>query len=127
MLRKTMLSLVSAALFLGAAVLPSLAQDLPTITFDNSSGQSALVKLIGPTDTEISVPDGSSRVVQVSGGNYYILCRYGSEGHYRYTKGAPFLVVQTSTQVSRVRITLHKVIGGNYNTRDTSEAEFSRH
>ncbi len=111
------------------AVVPSVnAQNLPnTITLDNQSGDFALVKLVGPTGLVIEVPSGEHRTVRVAAGDYYLLVRYGTNpGGYRYTKGDPFTVRQTPTQYSATTITLHKVVGGNYPTHSTSQAEFEK-
>ena len=50
------------------------AQDIPnTITFDNQSGEPAVVKLIGPTKQSVEIPNGEKRTVNVAAGEYYIL------------------------------------------------------
>lgn len=100
---------------------------LPSVTFDNQSGKPALVELIGPSKQSVGVPDGQKRTVNAVGGRYYILTRYGtvSEG-YAYSKGDPFTVTQTATQVSVITITLHPVPHGNYSTHPTSAAEFEK-
>lgn len=86
-----------------------------TITFDNKSGEPALVKVIGPTGQIVEVPNKQSRSVNAAAGEYYILVRYGSNPEkYKYSKGDPFTVTQTATQYSSIIITLHKVIDGNY-------------
>jgi len=96
-----------------------------TITFDNQSGESALVKVIGPTGQIIEVPNGESRLINVAAGDYYILVRYGEKpDQYKYSKGDSFTVTQTLTQYSVITITLHKVIGGNYATYPISPEEF---
>ena len=98
-----------------------------TVSFNNRSGDPALVKLIGPTYREIEVADGSTGTVSASGGNYYILVRYGTPGQYRYSKGQSFQVVQTPTTRSRITITLHKVVGGNYSSQSIGPNEFNAH
>jgi len=96
-----------------------------TITFDNQSGQFALVKVIGPTRRQTQVPNGQRRTVTVAGGQYYILTRYGTDSKaYTYSKGNSFQVTQTARQHSVITITLHKVVGGNYQTRAVSASEF---
>jgi hypothetical protein len=100
------------------------AQDRPTITFSNQSGDSALVRLEGPSARIVPVPDGASRTVEVSGGVYRIFVRYGDVGKYRYTKGRPFSVTETAFQVSEIFITLHRVVGGNYESDPSNETEF---
>lgn len=102
------------------------AQDNPnSITFDNQSGELALVKLVGPTSQTIEVPTAKSRKVSVVAGEYYILVRYGRDPkQFRYSKGDQFTVSQTPTQYSTISITLHKVVGGNYPSRMASKEEF---
>jgi hypothetical protein len=100
---------------------------LATVTFDNRSGEAALVKLIGSSRRSTSVPNGHMRTVSASGGQYFIMARYGtSAGHYRYAQGDPFNVTQTANQRSVITITLHPVVNGNYATRPISEGEFNR-
>jgi hypothetical protein len=98
-----------------------------TITFDNQSGDPAVVKLIGPTGRVADVPNGQKRAVKVVGGQYYIVTRYGADpDRYTYSKGDPFHVTQTSRQYSVITITLHKVVNGNYQTHEVSADEFDR-
>lgn len=98
-----------------------------TITFDNKSGELALVKVIGPTGRRTEVPDRQKRTVKVVGGQYYLLVRYGAKpGSYHYTKGDRFKVTQTATRYSIITITLHKVVGGNYGSEPSSPEEFER-
>ena len=97
------------------------------ITFDNQSGQTALVKLVGPSRRMAQVPNLQKRTVTATGGQYYILTRYGSKpDDYTYSKGDGFHVVQTARQHSVIMITLHKVVGGNYNTKKIPAEEFER-
>lgn len=101
--------------------------NLNTVTFENQSGELALVKLIGPTFQNIEVPNNQSPKVYIAPGDYYILIRYGSEpSNYRYAKGDPFAVIQTATQYSSINITLHKVIGGEYQTIPSNAEEFEK-
>ncbi len=93
---------------------PQGAREKNIITFINYSGEDALVKVIGPTNTQASIPSGASRSAHVDGGTYYILTRYGSYPPYRYSKGDSFAVTETSSQYSEMSITLHKVASGNY-------------
>jgi hypothetical protein len=103
------------------------ARDNPnTITFDNKSGETALVKVIGPSGQTVEVPNRQSRTVNIEAGEYYILVRYGSNPkEYSYAKGNPFTITQTATQYSATTITLHKVLDGNYLTHPISAEEFS--
>jgi hypothetical protein len=106
--------------------LAALAADsyLNSITFDNKSGETALVKTIGPTPRIIEIPDRETGTVNVGAGDYYILVRYGAGPPFTYTKGDPFTVTETSTEFSRIAITLHKVPDGNYQTYGSSQREF---
>ena len=106
------------------ATVPSLAQDRPTITFENRSGDDALVRLVGPSSVTVSVADSSSRTVEARGGTYRMYVRYGQPGKYRYTKGDSFSVYEGADGVDQISITLHKVVGGNYGTAPSNEAEF---
>jgi len=102
------------------------AQTVPnTITFDNQSGEFAIVKLMGPTKVAVEVPNGQERTVNVEAGDYYLLGRYGSTPEkYKYTKGDQFEVTQSGRQYSVITITLHKVLDGNYGTRPVSGEKF---
>jgi len=104
------------------------AKDKPnTITFDNLSGSPALVKLIGPTPQIIHATNGQKRTVNVAAGEYYILVRYGSSPErFRYSKGNTFSVRQTASQYSAISIALHRVVGGNYPSRESSSEEFNK-
>jgi tetratricopeptide (TPR) repeat protein len=109
-------------IFLFAWIVSASAQN--TVSFDNQSGEPALVKLIGPTSSEIEVPDGTKQSVQASAGKYFIKVRYGVQGKYRYTKGQEFTVDETATTKSTITITLHKVVNGNYGSSPITEREF---
>ncbi len=95
------------------------------VEFENQSGQIALVKLIGPTMKEVIVPINSKLSVTALPGSYYILVRYGTSDNYQYSKGEKFNVTETTTKRSKTTITLHKVIGGNYDAKPISENEFA--
>lgn len=94
------------------------------VVFDNQSGDPALVKLIGPTKTEVQVANGAKAGVDAGAGKYTIKVRYGAPGNYRYSKGQEFEVTETTTARSETTITLHKVVAGNYDSRPITEAEF---
>jgi hypothetical protein len=98
------------------------AQDSPTVTIQNQSAEPVLAKLAGPSAGSVSIPAGGSRTVQVSGGRYLALFRYG-ERRYSYTKVGPFDVVQTPTEVSVITIVLH-TYAGNTNEQPSDEREF---
>ncbi len=95
-----------------------------SVIFDNQSGNPAVVKLVGPTTTPVSVQNGKTEAVQASAGHYYIKVRYGTPGHYFYSKGEDFDVTDTATSSSETTITLHKVLNGNYSTRPMTVTEF---
>lgn len=96
-----------------------------TITFENNSGELALVKLIGATSKLIEVRNQSIQTVNVSSGEYYLLVRYGSmPDEYNYSKGEPFSVEERENEYSEITITLHKVLGGGYNIDPISNDEF---
>jgi hypothetical protein len=94
------------------------------VVFDNQSGDPALVRLIGPTKTEVQVPNGAKEGVDAAAGKYTIKVRYGTAGNYRYSKGQEFEVTETATARSETTITLHKVVAGNYDAHPISESEF---
>ncbi|MGD2126732.1 MAG: hypothetical protein PVG99_11675 [Desulfobacteraceae bacterium] len=123
---KFLVSIFFIALNLWAVPQSIYAKDNPnTITFDNQSGEDALVKLIGPTKRAVKVSNGETQTVNVAAGKYYILTRYGRNPEkYRYSKGDSFSVTQTATQYSAITITLHKVMGGNYPTHKISGKDF---
>ena len=98
-----------------------------TITFDNKSGDPAMVKLIGSSGQIVEVPNAQSRTINAAAGDYYILVRYGNEpDKYKYSKGDPFNVTRTATQYSTITITLHKVVDGNYPSHPISAEEFEK-
>jgi hypothetical protein len=94
-----------------ASIIPASAQN--TVSFDNQSGEPALAKLIGPTSSEIEVPNGTKQSVRASAGKYFIKVRYGIPGKYYYMKGQEFTVDETAATPSKITITLHKVANGN--------------
>lgn len=95
-----------------------------TVTFDNQSGEPALVKLVGPTSRSVEVPTGKQETVTAAAGRYFIMVRYGTPGQYHYRKGDEFTVTQSVAMRSDITITLHKVMGGTNETHPISEAEF---
>src|ERR1019366_7247961 len=75
------------------------------ITFDNRTGNDALVKLVGPTDGVVAVPNNQDRTVRVAPGTYFILVRNGdAPGNYSYTKGQAFSVEQIGDMYSVITI-----------------------
>ena len=96
-----------------------------SITFDNQSGESALVRLVGPTRSEIVVSNGQKRSVRnVAAGHYQMLVRYTSADGYRYVEGEHFDIEASATTYSRATITLHPVVHGTYDTWPTSAEQF---
>ena len=112
------------ALALSVLAASLVAQDRPTITFVNQSGENCVVKLVGPSGGYVDVQRGGQNTVAVGGGNYYILTRYGEPGRFSFTRGTPFYVTETPYSVSRISITLHKVVDGNYLTKPDSGRDF---
>lgn len=94
------------------------------VVFGNQSGDPAFVKLIGPTKTEVEVPNGAKEGVDAAAGLYTIKVRYGAPGHYSYTKGDEFTVTETATARSETTITLHKVVDGNYDSHPITGTDF---
>jgi len=129
-IRKNLLPLIFISFFIWMHLgsLNAFSQSSPnTITFDNKSGEIALVKLMGPTKVAVEVPSEQEKTVHASAGEYYILVRYGTRKEkYTFTKGDPFTITQSGRQYSIITITLHKVIDGNYNTEPVSAEEFNQ-
>lgn len=98
------------------------------VVFDNQSGEPALVKLIGPTRTDVEVPSGAKAGADAAPGHYIIKVRYGTPGRFHYAKGQEFNVTETSQTWSKTTITLHKVNVWNYNSRPQpiTENEFAQ-
>ena len=95
-----------------------------TVTFDDQSGGPALVKLVGPSSTTVEVKEGKQETVEATGRHYFIKVRYGTPGHYCYSKGDDLDIKETATSVSMITITLRKVVDGNYGTRQITGEEF---
>jgi hypothetical protein len=105
---------------------PDCAQS--SITFDNQSGESAVVRLVGPSRREIFVPDGQQATLSgTRAGHYRLYARYRTDdGDYRYVAGDHFDVEASANTYSRITITLHGVIHGNYGSWPSSKAEFDQ-
>ena len=98
-----------------------------TITFDNTSGKDAVVKLVGPSQQTVQVPNGELRLVHVAAGEYYFLVRYGVKANeYTYQKSPPFNITQTETQHSAAKIRLEKGTSGNLGSSSATREEFER-
>jgi len=111
---------------LGQALLVFSAQLAPNkITFENHSGQNAIVKLVGPTKVVVNLLRDQRRIIRVAAGDYHVLVRYGSSPkEYSYTKSAPFSVDQPDNQVSIITFTLHRRSGGSFQSHPVSGDEF---
>ena len=122
------LALVGVGLVFLAAAAGHAQAASASITFDNQSGEPALVKLLGPATRVTDVPNGQRRTVYVApGGQYFIKTRYGADSeHYRYVRGDPFEVTATAKQYSVISITLHSVVNGNYPTHPDSAEDFDQ-
>jgi len=121
-------TLAIAALVFPAVAIGNARAASASITFDNQSGDPALVKLLGPATRLADVPNGQRRTVYVApGGQYFIKTRYGADAqHYRYVHGDPFAVMVTTRQYSVITITLHSVPNGNYPTHPDTAEDFNR-
>src|ERR1035438_8067822 len=104
------------------------AQYHSSITFENGAGETALVKLVGPSGRTVSLPKSENRTESsIAPGRYYIVVRYGDvEKDYTYIKGDPFDIEESGNQYSEMSITLYRVVDGNYNTRPSSKEEFEK-
>ena len=118
---------------LAAIVLPGCARAPrppfhSTVAFRNDAGQTALVKLIGPSKRAVPVPKGESRTESaVAPGRYHIVVRYGDqEKNYSYRKGDRFRVEESKTGYSEISITLYTVANGNYASRPVNKVAFER-
>jgi hypothetical protein len=107
-----------------AFLIPAVTKAASTATFDNQSGKPALVKLVGPTASSVTVENSKKESVSVTAGHYFIKVRYGTPGAYSYSKGDEFDVTETATAFSDITITLHKVVAGNYGSKAISEGDF---
>jgi hypothetical protein len=96
------------------------------LTFINHSGNYAMVKLMGPTRSTVTVQDNGEATVNIAGGKYVIYVRYGKKSPYRYTKGESFAIEDSSLKYTKATLTLHGVVNGNYRTAGSSEEEFNR-
>ena len=96
------------------------------LTFINHSGNYAMVKLVGPTRSTVTVKDNGEATVNIAGGKYIIYVRYGEKSPYRYTKGESFTIEDSSFEYTKATLTLHGVVNGNYRTEGSSEEEFNR-
>jgi hypothetical protein len=121
---------IPGAVLAAVLVLPLAidAQYHSSITFQNGAGETALVKLVGPSAQTVSVPRSESRNVSaVAPGRYYIVVRYGdAEQNYSYMKGDPFDVEESGGAYSEISITLYKVANGNYGSRPARKEDFEK-
>jgi len=114
---------ILTTLLLLSSVKSASGRDYPTITVQNQSEQTALIKFVGPTAGYLAVSSNAGRSTQVRGGRYQLFIRYGDQGHYTYTKLDTFDVVENESQVSVVTIVLHTTTG-NTNERPSDRNEF---
>jgi ankyrin repeat protein len=105
----------------------AFSEPLNIVSFDNKSGEFALVKLMGPSATTIEVPRGETGKVNAAAGDYYLLIRFGEVPEsYRYARGDDFKVTETASQYSITTITLFPVVNGNYDTHPISRKLFDQ-
>ncbi len=113
-----------------------LAEGKNTLNFDNKSGQDVVVRVFNRnTDkriAEVKVPDGQTRGTSIAEGSYYIVAKYSSQPNkegkasHIYSRGDPFTIQPPAGKRSKVTITLHKVVHGNYATVPADEKAFER-
>jgi hypothetical protein len=117
--------IVSVLLALFGIAIAAAVQNSPTLTIINQAQDPANVRVLGPTAGYLSISSGSSRTLNVSGGEYRLKIQYcDSRGNCHYSATDRFSVTQTSSAVSRITVTLHST-GGNLNERGISESEFN--
>lgn len=106
----------------------AFAQYHSSISFENGSGEDAVVKLVGPTARAVTVFESQTRTeTDIAPGRYYIVVRYGdTEQNYSYMRGDPFDVEEYGNQYSEISITLYQVPNGNYGSRPARKEEFDR-
>jgi hypothetical protein len=75
----------------------------------------------------VEIPNNKNHTVNIAGGTYMIYVRYGNAPIYRYAKGEPFEIENSSTYYTEASLTLHGVINGNYSTEYCSEEEFNNY
>lgn len=121
----TYIGIVAIFLYLNGGQLAN-AEEKNSLTLINHSGDNALVKLTGPSRKTVEIPNGTSKTVNIAGGQYMIYVRYGAPGRYRFTKGESFQIQETSFSYTSATLTLHGVANGNYQTAGSSESEFNR-
>lgn len=103
--RRSRWAFILAACFSACAA--AAAPPRNTITFENHSGEPALVHLIGPSEQRLEVGSAEKKTIHVTGGRYAIVTRYGSApNRYRYEKGAPFKIEDGRRKFSQVTIPL---------------------
>lgn len=123
--------LMPAWLVLATGALGFAQAALPTITFDNRSGEPVLIGLIGPKIQIIMIPSEQRSIVTTAEGQYHILTRYGgSPEDYRYMKREPFILTPKGFYFSGPRITLPSQVTlfpvprGKYNAQSITAEEF---
>jgi hypothetical protein len=84
----------------------SLAADKNKLTIVNQSGDDAAIRVMGPREWLIEVPDGQERTVLLPNGNYTYLTRYGQDPDYRYSRGTPFQIEKSQVGFTEASLTL---------------------
>ncbi len=121
---RSKLSVLILSIIVSTLLVPVAASNV-TFANNNKSGKPALVKLVGPTASSVSVENSTEQSVSVAPGHYFVKVRYSAPGAYSYSKGDEFDVTETATTAADITITLQKVAVGNYGSKTISEAEFS--
>jgi hypothetical protein len=120
-MQKIVLSLVALFILGGACV---LAQETPTLTVVNLAGESANVRVVGPTSCSLVVGPGARRTVAVSGGTYHLKVNTAIPGAAAGTRRPEPSPSPTRDSVSEITVTLHSS-GGNLDEHGITEAEFN--
>jgi hypothetical protein len=95
--------LVLAATLMGT---PSQAADKNKLTIANQSGDDAAIRVMGPREWLIEVPNGQERTFLLPNGNYTYLTRYGQDPNYRYSRGTPFQIEKSQIGFTEATLTL---------------------
>lgn len=100
------------------------ARGVAYLTLDNQSGMDVLVKVIRAENLDsymtVQVQDNSCEEVTCPAETLFLKMRYQAPGGFQYQQGNRFDLRSNS----RAKITLHKVVNGNYGSRAIGQAEF---
>ena len=102
-------------------------ETMPSLTVKNTAQSGAIVKVIGPTRATLFVGGRGFETINLRPGTYFIVAKLGVGADAMYCEGERFAAEAASTHVSRTTIILSATLGGNYGTRQISEAQFNRY